>query len=228
MSSTTLTFVGVRSQALAFENQTLKLLTSYSSFAQSPTAHPTQKELALEKEIANLLKQRDATVENLNNFEKFENLVPSRSQQLQRHNEVLQENYRDFNNIKLSIKQERERINLLISVRSDIEAHKRRNNDTSSNQFLNDENDYINNERERADNANSIADRLLAQAYETRSEFQRQRSVLSGVNKKMFSVLSTIPGINVLLGKINTRRKRDAIIIASLISVCIILIWLTS
>ena len=79
------------------------------------------------------------------------------------------------------------------------------------------------------------------QAYETRADFGRQRSTLSGIQTRMAGVVSecpravvvaanltfasdTIPGINNILSMIKTRRRRDAIILGCIIGLCIVLL----
>jgi Golgi SNAP receptor complex protein 1 len=87
-------------------------------------------------------------------------------------------------------------------------------------------------ERDRIDHSHSIADSVLETAYATRTEFGRQRQTLARLNQRLmqsasafsFSMKLTIgqiPGINTLIGKINTRKKRDSVILAGLISLCV-------
>ena len=87
-------------------------------------------------------------------------------------------------------------------------------------------------ERDRIDHSHSIADSVLETAYATRNEFGRQRQTLTRLNQRLMQSASTctpwirltigqLPGINTILGKINTRKKRDSLIIAGLISLCI-------
>lgn len=42
----------------------------------------------------------------------------------------------------------------------------------------------------------------------------------------IYNLIGRLPGINNLIGKINTRRKRDTVIMALVISMCTILIML--
>ena len=88
-------------------------------------------------------------------------------------------------------------------------------------------------ERDRIDHSHSIADSVLETAYATRNEFGRQRQTLTRLNQRLMQSASTsqllnkalmegqLPGINTIIGKINTRKKRDSVIIAGLISMCI-------
>ncbi|MGG6498071.1 UNVERIFIED_CONTAM: hypothetical protein NY603_34615, partial [Bacteroidetes bacterium 56_B9] len=74
------------------------------------------------------------------------------------------------------------------------------------------DNDYILDEARRVDNANSFADRLLQQAFETRDELYNQRVFLQNASSRIQNTLQTIPGVNVLISRINTRRRRDTLI----------------
>lgn len=77
-------------------------------------------------------------------------------------------------------------------------------------------------ERQRIDNTHGMADTLLAQAYETRDEFMRQRATLVNVQRRVMTAAAHIPGLNTLISKINTRKKRDSLIIAGLLTACIL------
>lgn len=113
---------------------------------------------------------------------------------------------------------ERNKINLLFNVQSSIDDRKNRPVD---------EMDYTNEESQRANALNNIADDLISRAYETRDNLLAQRSTLQSAGTRLTNTLSTIPGVNVLISKINTRRKRDALILATLIAVCIVLLFFT-
>lgn len=52
---------------------------------------------------------------------------------------------------------------------------------------------------------------------------------MHGVNQRVGGVVSRIPGINNIISRINTRRKRDTLIMTGIVSTCsilIILYWL--
>lgn len=135
----------------------------------------------------------------------------------QRHSEVLSEQRTMFERLRNTIQNERNSLNLLSSVRTDIETHR------APRQT---EEEYMLNERQRIDNSHNIADSILAQAYETREEFMRQRATLAGVQRKLTNALGRIPGINTVIAKVNTRKKRDSLILASLITFCVLLLLL--
>lgn len=212
MSSST--FTQIRGQALNLEKQTESLLSKYSHFQTSQSNEPEEE--ATVNQINDIINKREETLIKLNRVSETESISTSKLQQLTRHQEILQDHKKSYLKITLNIQEERNRSNLLYNVRSGINASKERNVDA---------NDYILDERVRVDNANSLADRLLDQAFQTRDELLNQRQYLQNAQQKMLSSIQSIPGINVLISKINTRRKRDTLILASVITFCIVLLF---
>ncbi|KAG0657132.1 protein transport protein gos1 [Maudiozyma exigua] len=214
-------FVTVRGQAISLETQTNSLISRYSTFAQTTSSEQTAKEKKLDTQIENALKKRQDIIDSLNDIcNENPSISASKLSQLQRHKEILQEHWKSFQNIRSSIQQERNRLNLLFSVKNDIAQH-------NSNTNLNDEDEYIQDEARRIDQSHNVVDRLISQAWETRDHFTAQNNVLNNVNNKTLQVLQRIPGLNNLLGKINTRRKKNAVILASVITLCILFLFLT-
>ncbi|SJL06367.1 related to SNARE protein of Golgi compartment [Armillaria ostoyae] len=113
---------------------------------------------------------------------------------------------------KASVKQAMEQANLLSGVRNDIDAYK----SSAADSLLA--------ERGRIDGSHRMTDDMIEQAYETRSEFARQRSSLAGINTRMINVINTMPGINNVVSMIKSRRRRDSIILGVVIGICIILV----
>ncbi|KAG6845349.1 hypothetical protein H0H87_010458 [Tephrocybe sp. NHM501043] len=131
---------------------------------------------------------------------------------IQRHREVFQDNARELKRTKTSVKSALDQANLLSGVRNDIDAYK----SSAADALLA--------ERSRIDSSHRMTDDVLNQAYETRSEFARQRTSLAGINTRMMDTLNTMPGINNVIGLIKSRRRRDHIILGVVIGVCIILL----
>lgn len=83
-------------------------------------------------------------------------------------------------------------------------------------------------ERSRIDESHGMMDELLERAYITRDSFLSQRASLMQVQQRLGNAASKIPGLNLLIKKIDTRKKRDAVILASLISFCILVLFFWS
>lgn len=81
-------------------------------------------------------------------------------------------------------------------------------------------------ERARIDRSHGIADTVLAQAYAVNENFGIQRETLASVNRRIVGVASQVPGINSLIGRISSKKRRDGIILACFIAVCfLLLLW---
>lgn len=208
------TFKEIRSQVLHLEKQTEGLLTKYSNFQNQNPIDVDENEDILINLINEAISKRDSLVYNLIQVSESESVSSSKYLQLSRHKEILNDHKRSFKKITDSIQQDRNRNNLLQNVRSSLNERGTMNG-----------NDYIIEERQRVDNANSLADRLLNSAFQTRDDLINQRQYLQNAQQKMLSSIQSIPGINVLISKINTRRKRDSLILASVITACILLLF---
>lgn len=220
-----MSFASTRTQLLSLESQAVSQLGIYSSFIKSSSSIDTGSNSSLMEQqtlnqISTNLKQRRELVMKLGQIvNSMATNNPIKTQQLQRHKEILEEHQRDYQRIQTQLSAARDRSNLLDSVRDDIERHRTNNlNDI-------DEMDYLNDERRRVNNSHGFVDMLINQAYRTREEITNQNSTLNGLNKKLMGTLSKIPGINEVIKKIGTRRRRDSIIMAAVITVCILIFF---
>lgn len=222
MSSST--FSQTRSQALSLEKQTEQLLSKFSQFQQQQQQNQSQslditpEETIIRQQIEEIFQKRNAIILKLNRISEVEpNLSTSKLQQLTRHKEKLNDDNLSLTKIINNIEDERNKNNLLFNVHRDINHHKQQRNI--------DGNAYILEESERVNNVNSIADRLLQGAFATRDELLNQRQYLNNAQLQVLSTMQNIPGLNVLISKINTRRKRDTLILASVIAICILFLF---
>ncbi|KAI0046612.1 v-SNARE protein [Auriscalpium vulgare] len=126
---------------------------------------------------------------------------------IQRHRDVYMDYGREFRRTKANVQAALDQANLLTGVRNDIDAYK----SSAADQLLA--------ERGHIDDSHRMIDETLEQAYETRSEFSRQRSSLGNIQTRMVGVLNTVPGINSVLSMIHKRRRRDSYLIGGLIGV---------
>ncbi|KNZ80646.1 Golgi SNAP receptor complex member 1 [Termitomyces sp. J132] len=208
-------------QCRTLENLFDTKLTSYSQLSASLSrAHGDleangsgERWRDLEAELDDLLEKAEETNERLATISNTPELLSqSMLRAIQRHREVFQDNARELKRTKASVKSALDQANLLNGVRNDIDAYK------SSTA------DALLAERGRIESSHRMTDDVLDQAYETRSEFARQRASLAGINNRMMDVLSTMPGINNVIGLIKSRRRRDHIILGVIIGVCIVII----
>ncbi|THH21206.1 hypothetical protein EW146_g295 [Bondarzewia mesenterica] len=218
-------------------------LTSYSRLASTVSRATEDVEAGessarwrdMEMEVEELLETLGETNDELSKLGSDKENPPSQSMMraIQRHRDVYQDYAREFRRTKSALDQ----ANLLSGVRNDIDAYKSSAADSllaergridSSHRMIDETlecvhivNPFL------ASFAHSYSARLCSspsQAYETRSEFARQRSSLGSIQTRVVGVLSTIPGINNLLSMIHKRRRRDSFIVGGLIGVCIFLL----
>ncbi|KAK0481554.1 hypothetical protein IW261DRAFT_1083944 [Armillaria novae-zelandiae] len=196
-------------------------LTSYSQLVSSLSRPDEDVEANgsserwkdLELEVDDLLEKLEETNEKLGALSNEPDIVSqSMLRAIQRHRELYQDNVREVKRTKASVKRAMEQANLLSGVRNDIDAYK----SSAADSLLA--------ERGRIDGSHRMTDDMIEQAYETRSEFARQRSSLAGINTRMINVINTMPGINNVVSMIKSRRRRDSIILGVVIGICIILI----
>ncbi|KAI0334421.1 V-snare-domain-containing protein [Cubamyces sp. BRFM 1775] len=199
-------------------------LTAYARLASSITRNhddveasgSTERWRDLEAEVDELLEKLQEINDQLSAVAEDSENPPSQSmlRAIQRHREVYLDYARELRRTKGNVKTALDQANLLSGVRNDIDAYK----SSAADSLLA--------ERGHIDNSHRMTDDMLAQAYETRAEFARQRTTISGINARMQGVLSSMPGINNLLSMIKTRRRRDAVIIGCLIGVCMVLLFM--
>lgn len=133
---------------------------------------------------------------------------------LQRHRNILQGYSHEFSKTKANIQACRDREDLLGSVHRDIHAYK-----TGMNRRT----DLYLKENEHIRNSDRLADDVIGVALSTKENLQSQRDFLYGVSTRLSSITNRFPVLNSLIQRINIRKRRDSIILASVISICIIL-----
>jgi golgi SNAP receptor complex member 1 len=129
---------------------------------------------------------------------------------------VLAEHRRELQRIKGSITDMRNRANLLSNVRSDISAYRTANPAQA-------EADYMLEERGRIDESHRMADGVLSQAYAINDSFTSQRETLASINRRIVAAASQVPGINNLMQRISSKKRRDGIILAGFIAFCFLM-----
>ncbi|KAI5808809.1 snare region anchored in the vesicle membrane C-terminus-domain-containing protein [Peziza echinospora] len=219
MASPSNNWASLRQQARSFESQTENLFRSFSALSTTTLPlKPSDEEIQLEAQIQDLLSRRETTIAALAHALETTPSASTSAAKLQilvRHREVLQDHTKDFQRIKNHIHSTRERSNLLSSVRNDISQFHSSNREDS---------EFLLDERRRLDNSHNMTDSVLSQAYAINESFVSQRAMLGNINKRVMHAAGQIPGINTIISKINTRKKRDSIILAIVISACLMMV----
>ena len=134
---------------------------------------------------------------------------------LQRHRELLHEYEKECRKIKTNIREQRERDELLHSVRRDIGEFK----SAAASRT-----DSLVRERASATNSLRTTDQLLRGAAATYESLKNQRQLYNSITVKLSSFRSRLPSIDQLIGRIQRRKKTESIILALVIASCAITI----
>uniref|UniRef100_G3P1N0 Golgi SNAP receptor complex member 1 n=1 Tax=Gasterosteus aculeatus aculeatus TaxID=481459 RepID=G3P1N0_GASAC len=129
---------------------------------------------------------------------------------LQRHRDILQDYTHEFHKTKGNFLAIREREDLLGSVRKDIESYKSGSgvNNRRTEMFLK-EHEHLRN---------------IAMA--TKENMTSQRGFLKSIQGRVNTLANRFPTINNLIQRINLRKRRDSLILGTVIGVCTILLLL--
>ncbi|KAJ6145086.1 hypothetical protein N7470_008981 [Penicillium chermesinum] len=222
MTSTGSGWAQLRQQARSLETQTENLFHTYAQFSSltKPPPNPTEEELRIESQLKDLLERRDALIAQLSRLLDSEATLTSsalKQNNLSRHREILADHRRELQRLTSAIAESRDRANLLSNVRSDIDAYRASNPSAA-------EAEYMIEERGRVENSHNMIDGVLSQAYAINENFGVQRETLASINRRIVGAASQVPGMNYLMGKIGTKKRRDAIILGAFIGFCFLMV----
>ncbi|KAI9684792.1 MAG: hypothetical protein M1829_000167 [Trizodia sp. TS-e1964] len=209
----------LRQQTRLLESQTESLFHTYSQFASvsSIPPKPTEDEKRIETQLDDLLSRRESLISHLSRLLDSESALTAsalKQNNLSLHRNALHLHKRDLARLKASLAAARERTNLLSTVRSDIHAYR----------SANPEAEYMLDERRRVEASHGVADGVLSQAYAVRESFGAQREMLASVNRRIVGAASQVPGINSLIGRIGSKKRRDGVILGSFVAACVLLL----
>ncbi|XP_067927829.1 Golgi SNAP receptor complex member 1-like isoform X4 [Watersipora subatra] len=131
---------------------------------------------------------------------------------MQRHREILQDYTNEFRKTKANIQQHRQREDLLGGVRREMEGNRK--------------GDLYLKENEHLRNSERLIDEQINIAMATKENLSAQRGTFTQITKRMQEMSKRFPLINNLMTKVNLRKKRDTVILGTVISACVIfLLW---
>lgn len=229
----------LRRQARRLENELDLKLVSFSKLGanykrggngrnddETPLLNNSSSEHMVETmamEIEQLLTKLTGTNDHMSELSESGKVVGSAMvHTIQRHREILQDYTREFRKVKTNIHSHMEREDLIGSVRRDIDAYKNASgvNNRRTEMYLK--------EHEHLRNSDRLADQAIEIAMATKENVGQQRKMFKGITTRMNYLANRFPAINSLVQKVNLRKRRDSIILAGVISFCIILILLYS
>jgi Golgi SNAP receptor complex protein 1 len=136
---------------------------------------------------------------------------------LTRHKEILHDHRRELQRLKSAIADARKKASLLSNVQSDISSYRALNPNQG-------EADYMLDERRHIDSSHNMIDGILSRAYSVNETMGFQRENLAIINRKIVGAASQVPGLNTLIARIGSRKRRDSIILASFIAFCFLMV----
>ncbi|KAL2269819.1 hypothetical protein VTJ83DRAFT_2003 [Remersonia thermophila] len=223
----------LRQQARSLESQTETSLQTYSQFATQTAIppKPTEDEKKAEARVQELLDKRETVIAQLGRLLDSEATLTSSA--LKQNNlallrDKLADHRRDLARLRANLREARDRANLLGSVRDDISAYHRANSGSPQGGGLAGdaaEADYMLGERARLDRSHDVADSVLSQAYAVQDSFARQREALASINRRITRAAGQVPGINALIGRISSKKRRDGVIMGGFIAFCFLMFW---
>ncbi|CAK7198288.1 protein transport protein gos1 [Sporothrix eucalyptigena] len=217
----------LRQQVRTLESQTESHLHTYSQFSASSSIplQPSEQEKQTEKKLEEILSKRENIIRQLTRIlDSDPSLTASAVKQnnLALLREKYDEHRRDLTRLKGQLSHARDRANLMANVRNDINSHRAEGAEISGEAA---EADYMLGERSRIDNSHNMVDSVLSQAYAVNENFGLQRETLNNINRRITLAASQVPGINTLIGRISSKKRRDGIIMGSFIALCFLVFW---
>lgn len=170
------------------------------------THHPRRQLSQINDQLAEIVAQRTEP-------------SPSAVHTLSRHRDILNEYSREFAKTRTNIRHSRDRQELLSSVQRDINTYR-----TAGTR----REDLYLKEHEHIQSSDRLADETIGMAMSAREALRGQRQTMRGVGSRVTAAFQRFPAVNSLMQKINLRKRRDALILAVVFSLCIIFtIWYT-
>uniref|UniRef100_A0A8C5Q591 Golgi SNAP receptor complex member 1 n=1 Tax=Leptobrachium leishanense TaxID=445787 RepID=A0A8C5Q591_9ANUR len=126
----------------------------------------------------------------------------------------------EFHKTKTNFQAIREREDLLGSVRKDIESYKTGSgvNNRRTELFLK--------EHEHLRSSDRLIEETISIAMATKENMTSQRGILKSIQSRMNTLANRFPAVNSLIQRINLRKRRDSLILGSVIGICTILLLL--
>eukprot|EP00040_Diaphanoeca_grandis_P016996 m.88221 g.88221 ORF g.88221 m.88221 type:complete len:225 (+) comp26167_c0_seq1:326-1000(+) len=212
-------WAALRNQARKLENEVEQKLVAFSVLGNSTT--PTKTKASLDTEhsrfeaMALELQQSLTKLEGIN-LEMHEvigdNAAASQTHTLSRHTRILDDMRREFARAKKSMKDTRDKAELLTSVQRDINTY-RHAEAQRQDAYL----------RESVHTANATrgAEDAMSIAIAAKEALVAQRGVMGSVNSRMEKLAKTFPALNNVMEKVKYRKNRDKLILAVVVALCI-------
>ncbi|KAJ1661187.1 protein transport protein gos1 [Coemansia sp. RSA 1694] len=188
---------------------------SNSALGISNSTEERQSCAQLESELGTILGDLEAVIGEMSETVQLQR---GSKRVLERHREMYSDYLREFNRYKANVQ--------AALSRSDLMAGSNGGRSGAVNVA---DRDRLVHERGRIDQAHTDIDMVLDHAFSVRQDLAEQRSMIGGATSRMVSITERIPGINLLLGRIRSRKRKEKVVLAIVLSICIsILLYVLS
>ncbi|KAI6652740.1 Golgi SNAP receptor complex member 1 [Oopsacas minuta] len=201
----------LRRQVRRCEGEIESKLSSYARLVSADTSTRNLQSQSLSNELSQKLtnlKELNNTLQEYVNSQY--NAPPSMLQTAERHKEVLQDYQQEFSKTA-------ENIGTLQKREALFTLSRNRGGDT------NNKSDLLLKEHEHVKHTTRMADEIINMAIDTKESLSNQRKALSGIFSTTDSISNKFPLLNRLSNKIQFKRKKDSIILGSVIAVGLII-----
>lgn len=145
-------------------------------------------------------------------------LFPAKHGQINRFKNELTKHQTDFRNLSAKLANQFQKSQLFSTYKEESQQQQQQQLDSDT---------YFLDERARIENTHSVLDSWITQAMATRDEIFRQNGVLDNIGNSLDSTLQKFPALNNLLGKIADKRRRNALILGTIILIAVVILWLS-
>lgn len=217
----------LRKQARSYENELDTKLVAFSKLGNS-FAHDLDRDSAplltgdnifdsMSVEIEHVLSNLTSVNDEMSDCLSSASTTASMRHICQRHRDILQDYTQEYCKTKSNIQAFKEREQLLGGV-NQVASYK--------NGLNNRKQDYFLKENENIMGADGVTNDAISIAIATKENLYAQRSSLSGITNKINSISNKFPMIGSLINKINIRSRRDSLIMAGVVTGCLIVLFL--
>jgi len=211
-------------EARRLESEIDSKLVTYASFtrAESRNSFAGNKnvvadEQKLSAELEQLLKRLGQVNESMGRFlASSNNISLSQSHALERHQEILSDYIQEFRKSKAAFRSWMEKMDLL-------ETNSNRGGIPPPSPQLSSQEDMLWKERNSLAASERGADMAINQGLAVREDLVRQRQIFANMVTRMEHVSEKLPRLNRLIGHIRRRKRRDLIVLCSVVALLMLL-----
>ena len=201
----------LRRQVRRCEGEIESKLSSYARLVSADSSTRNNQSQILSGELVQKLAQLKELNSTLQEYVNSQyNPLPSMLQTAERHKEVLQDYQQEFSKTAENIRTLQKREALFNP------SYKRGSEQNSKSDLLLKEHDHVK-------HTTRMADEIINMAIDSKESLSNQRRALSGIFNTTESITNKFPLLNRLTNKIQLKRKKDSIILGSVIAVGLII-----